>query len=322
MTTGLTSEENLIATEIADAVGSRPIILFGSRATEDATRESDYDVFVVMPTLAIPVAVKRLRAVPARLEPRLHAGVTINPLPRFRLHHSGRTLVVWKLRREGKVLRAPAGFDLGDGTAPALSDEAASSYALSGIRFLTAGLEPASLGHRPLARTVRHGLRKAILHLMQLELLRRGTYASRFDAARWILSDAGGDSELAALGTSIDEPETWFRARDRLLAEARIGTLATPRALIANVQYTVLSALRGFGVPIRAVAKRTAVRTDLERAAVLLAESIQPGGVIDEDKVSLAADLIPTHLDGAATWAGVRDAVEAHWPSANPLVGL
>jgi predicted nucleotidyltransferase len=317
----LTAEEELIAGSITDAVGARPVILFGSRATDEATAGSDYDVFVVAPALTIPRILSRLRTVSARLERQVHANVTVNPLPRFRLQHPGPSLLLWKLRREGKVLRAPLGFDLGNGEVPALSAEAASSYALSGLRFLLSSVGPPLPAEERLSAPVQHDVRKAVLHLAQLALLRRGTYASRFDEALALLSLSAGDRELDELGGAVARPETWFRTRDRLIDEVQLDGPGAGRTAIANLQYVALSALSGRGLPLRTVAQRTSVKANLEKAVVLLAESVEASGGIDEGKLGAAAKLLPASPN-QSSWAGLRDSIEAQWPNANPLAGL
>jgi predicted nucleotidyltransferase len=319
----LTEQESLIADSITEAIGPKPIILCGSRATGEATDESDYDVFVVFPTLGIPSALPRLRDVSERLETRLQERVTINPLPRFRFSYPGSSLLVWKIRREGKVLAAPSGFELGAAEKPALSLEAASSYALSGIRYLTMDLVPRELASDPLSPKLVRPLRKAVLHLAQLQLLRQGAYAPRLDEALALIA-ASGDQLPVELAHSCDRPQTWFRTRDLLLDEMHDADKGAPSTLLVNAQYVALSALRRSGIHVRAIATRTAVRTNLEQAVVLLAKAILPAGELDRGTVSAAARLVPRWISPGAnpTWLELRDAVERHWPQANPLLGL
>jgi predicted nucleotidyltransferase len=320
----LTAEEDLIAMAITRAIGRKPIILCGSRAIDDAAEKSDYDVFVVFPALEIPIVLTRLESVSQRLEEQLGAPVTINPLPRFRLHHPGPNLLMWKIRREGKVLKAPAGFELEVPEQPSLSVEATSSYAVSGIRFLIGNLDPPELSSDPLSKQLQRDLPKAILHLAQLRLLRRGTYASRFDEALALLTPSLGDEQLLQLAESRDQADAWFGVRDLLFGEIRNAEPSRARALLSNAQYVALSALRGSGLHVGAIRQREAIRTNLEQAAILLADSVQPAGLLDQEKVSVASRLIPRWMrpNVESSWIELRDAIEAHWAHANPLLGL
>jgi predicted nucleotidyltransferase len=317
------TDEELIATSITAAVGLKPIILCGSRATGDATDGSDYDVFVVLPTLETPFALRRFAKVSNALENQLGAEVSVNPLPRFRLRHSGPSLLVWKIRREGKLLAAPASFTLGPAEEPITSQGASSSYAFSGIRFLIKRLDPPELASAPLRQELHHAVGKALLHLAQLELLRKGVYASRLEEALALLNDTG-QGHLAELARSSKKPQTWFRARDLLLRHVRVEPPVRRRAFLSNAQYVALSMARGTGLHFRAIACRTAVRTDLERLVILLVTSVRPDGTVYQPTLSAAARSMPRwlHAGRDSTWTALRDAVELHWPQANPLLGL
>ena len=62
-----------IREELTRAVGPATIVLAGSRATGDATDDSDYDVVVVLPVVRLARALPRLRRAQLVLEARLGA---------------------------------------------------------------------------------------------------------------------------------------------------------------------------------------------------------------------------------------------------------
>jgi predicted nucleotidyltransferase len=301
-----TRGEELIVSSVHAALGPRPVILCGSRATGEASADSDYDVFVVVHTANVPVVMRRLRGVAGTLESRLHAPVTLNPLPAFRLRRPGKSLLVWKLRREGKVLAAPPTFELGAAGEPLPSPEAMSSYALSGIRALIADLRPSELEQSPLAGHVQRSVRKATRYAVQLELLRQGDYVSSLDQV---------------CGT---EAEDWFSARDRLLEYVVARDDGVTKTVVSNVQFLALASLRGSRPPVRMLGARGGVGASLEQAAVALATAVQANGVVDDALVSAAAQSIPRALwpAGELRWDMLRDVVESNWANANPLVGL
>jgi predicted nucleotidyltransferase len=318
-----TTAERTIVQALRPVVGSSPVILCGSRATGEASISSDYDLFVLLKPARIPFAIPRLRRVAQRLEQRLGAEVSLNPLPRFRLEHPGRTLLAWKIRQEGKVLWPSEGFELPPPREPALSTQAASSYALSGLRFLIAELTPGDLAHKPLGAELRHAVRKALLHASQLTLIRSGRYASGLRDAIELLERAGA-SEYSELAHAIDRPETWLRVRDLLSAYISEHREPFTRSFVANGQYVALSALRGDAAQVRALASRASVRARLSKVTVSLAGAVRKDGTIDQGELSKATDSTPGFLqpNGEVTWTALRDVLKAHWANADPLVGL
>lgn len=318
-----TKAERTIVQTLRPVVGSSPVILCGSRATGEATISSDYDLFVLLRPSRIPFAVPRLNRVARVLEQRLGADVSLNPLPSFRLEHPGRTLLVWKIRQEGKVLWPPEGFELPPAREPALSAEAATSYALSGLRFLIADLTPGDLAHEPLGAELRHAVRKALLHASQLTLIRSGRYASGLHDAIELLERAGA-SEFCDLARELDRAETWLRVRDLLTTSVSEHREPVAKSFVANGQYVALSALRGDAPHVRALASRASVRARLSKATVSLAEAVRKDGTIDKGELSKASDSTPGFLQpkGKMTWTQLRDVLKAQWANADPLVGL
>ena len=309
-----------IVTEIAERTSTRAVILCGSRATGDARPDSDYDVLAVMPLLAIPLRLGHLDAAARELESMLGVPVSINPLPSFRLRHPGRTLLVWKALTEGVVL---AGETTPGGRAeiPSLTAQAARSYALSGLRYLLAHVDPSAPRFGWGTRAVAADVRKALLHAAQLQLLERGRYASSLaDAARHL--DAGEALELEQLVARADTVETWRRAADRL--RSWVGSHEEqPRSRLADLQYLVLSVMsRRRPHPVVLVARRP-LRVRLAGAVEHLVLSVRADGSIDRGEIAAAEATLPPYMrPREASFASIRDAVEREWPLADPLVGL
>jgi predicted nucleotidyltransferase len=314
--------ERVIVNTIEEALGRRPLILCGSRATGEAYDRSDYDVLVVVPTPRIPFLLRRMNRAAERLERELGLPVSINPLPPLRLRRPGRSLLPWKIRLEGKVLASPPGFRLGAVTSPRMSEAMRSSYAMAGIRYLIQDLSPEQLGHAVLPIQLERAVRKALRHAVQLRLLRTGRYASSLgDALSLIGPDAA--SELGQLAETCDRPEAWFATRDLLLEDTGEPPISAIAMFFHNLQYAVLSAMRGRGLRTKALIESRPIGHSLERAVVLLARSIGPGGSVDKSRVSAAVAALPAFLrPREADWTALRDAVEREWPEANPLLGL
>src|SRR6266542_6271972 len=315
--------EQIIADAIGEALGPVPVILIGSRATGEADEASDYDLLVIIPVRRIPFLLRRVNLTAKRLETELGARVSINPLPPFRLRRPGRSLLPWKVRREGKVLSSPSGFTLGAAEPVEVTAEMASSYAVSAIQYLIEHLQPAELSLPSVPPHLRRAVRKALLHAAQLRLLRTGRYAPTLDGALGMLEPADA-RELGRLARTCDRPDAWFATRDLLIGEIDEEPPTRMRALAANVQYAALSALRGRSFRAKAFAEERPIGDRLRRSVVLLAGSIRPGGPVDPGGVSIAVAALPNFLrpSGEAEWTAVRDLIEREWAKATPLVGL
>ncbi|MGZ4149473.1 MAG: nucleotidyltransferase family protein [Actinomycetota bacterium] len=308
-----------IVEEIGRRTKVRAIVLCGSRATGRALRDSDYDVLVVVPAVAIPAVLPKLRAAGAALTDTLGVSVSINPLPSFRLRHPGRTLLVWKALTEGVVLAGEVRPQLP--RVPALEVAAARSYALSGLRYLLEHLEPGDLRDGRVPDAVAHDVRKALLHGVQLRLLGDGRYASSLPAALAMLDP----SEAADLEEALAHPdrlETWIEARRRL-SPWLVGRGLGRRSRIGDLQYLALSALAGRQPHPSVLLDRSSLRVRLSTAVQTLALSVQATDEIDPRCVEAAAGWLPRFLRPTdVTFTTVRDVVEREWPLADPLVGL
>ena len=181
----MSEAEEQIAATVRAAAGNVPVLLCGSRARGDAGPGSDWDVVAVLPLVRIPLALGRLRRMGEELSAELGAPVSVNPLPAGRLRRVGDSLFVWKLAREARVLAAPRGFALPTAGEPPVTEATAFSYLASAALFL---FQP-------------EGARKALLHVAQLRLMRRGKYESGLAEAL----AAAGDERLTVAAAAAGE---------------------------------------------------------------------------------------------------------------------
>lgn len=297
-----------------------PVILLGSRATGDADAESDYDVFVVLPASRVVTAARRLARASSSLASELGAEVSIKPLPRFRLHRPGKTLLIWKLHREGRLLSGPDVLESRNGGPPDMSAQARSSYAMSGLQFLIADLDPPELDAMSVRPELQRQIRKAALHAVQIRLLRDGNYASRLDEALRLV----GPELAAALGevrSGSLPPRLWFTARDLLMSEVEIPRPGVVRSALQNAQYCALSMLRGRGP--RPVLRASAPRERVWQATTLLTAAVREHGLLDaRDTADAVRALSPISDRRPLDWRGARDLLLAEWPNADPLTGI
>jgi predicted nucleotidyltransferase len=317
--------DSVIVDHVQDAVGHVPVILCGSRAIGEAGQDSDWDIFVVMPLYKLALRMRRLARATERLESSLQAPVSVNPLPAFRLRRPGRTLLEWKLREEAILLHGPSGFQLTRAAPPSLTDFQATSYALSGLRSLLADMCPSDLAKPILSSPQARGVRKGLLHAVQLRLLARNSYAPRLgDAINLLGMDTPLSEAASRLAGSPQLPQSWFAVRDLLMRDIHLLGSSKGRIVVSNLQYATLSVLTRGGRPFWVLAYRKDIALALAQAVVALASALLPHGDVDESRIHEAHCALPPAIrpKGAEDWVNLRVAIEREWPCAMPLVGL
>jgi hypothetical protein len=309
-----------IVATIHRAVGPVPVMLAGSRAIGTADRTSDYDLVAVMPLARIPRGLGRLREARSELEQALEAPVSLNPLPTFQVHRSATNLFVWKLWTEGRLLSVPDGFAVERPPMFRITAGSAYSYLMTTVFLLLEGSDsPNSIeswDHPSVARSVD----KALLHLVQLRLLRRGRYAATLDQA----IDISHDPAIACLVSEAKDPRSWFTIRSLLLSELTglRPERTLPSTIFRNVQYASLSQLRG-NRRWPAVIRGRSSEHELGEAAIALLQAVEADGGIDATALAQAAGSLPTWLHAPREdWRGLRAFLRAEWASAHALAGL
>jgi len=309
-----------IVEAVDSVVGRVPVVLGGSRATGQHTAGSDYDIVVVLAAPRVPFAIRRLARVAHSLSVQLGVDVTINPLPASRLKRSGSNLLLWKLCREGLLLDAPPGFRLPTVSEPITAELPVVSYLLSAALYLIEELDPAHLRDEELPTAMRRNVRKALLHVVQLELFRRGRHAAGLDDALLAL----GDRRLEAVAEAADRWAGWFGVRSQLVRELGQGSISPGigRSVSRNVQYAILSRVRG-RPRWWAMTHGRSVEGSLAGAIVALTCAVEPGGRINTRALQAAATVLPAPLrPQAPSWRLLRDVVVSEWKSAHPLLSL
>ena len=306
--------ERKVAEAVRAEVGPRPVLLCGSRARGTAVASSDYDVVVVLPTASIPLGMWKLGRLAQSLHRELGVPVTLSPIPASRFDKS-RSLYLWKLRREARVLTAPDGFALGEAGPAPLTPETEFSYLASAALYFLAPLAERGVTRPPLGQNAERGVRKSLLHLLQLGLLREGSYADSLDEALGKLSD----QRLSGVAARLASEDGLLSLRDLLLAE--LETALERRAGLpvrTNARYVVLAALRG-RLRFRALVLSTPIDRRLAKAAANLLRALGPCLAADPVTTRRAIDLLPFRLEGERSWSTTARAIAREWGDAHPL---
>ena len=330
-----------IVSEIAQRVGSVPVLLAGSRALGTAHADSDYDVVAVLPLLRIPRAASRLAEASRQLSAVLGRQVSVNPVPRFRMRRPRGSLFVRKLQAEAIVLAAPPGWSLHREPLTGVTKFAASSALLSAARSLLETFDTSAMRGEYVPAQAGDAVRKAALHVAQVRLLRSGQYASDLEEAlaRLRTIAPGGTCELtgtelaAALRaglTAADPVAGFLHLRQCILGQlAEISEtplrLSVARSLVRNAQYAALAWLRGRN-RWRFALRRAPVEAALATTQIELLRALDPGSGdgLDGAHFRRAGEAFPLPLDatGCLRWEEVRDFALAEWLDAHPLVGV
>ncbi len=302
------------------AVGRAPVFLAGSRATGAWDGSSDYDLVVILPFARIPRAVSRLAAARDELERELGAPVSLNPLPTFQLRRGATNLYVWKLHTEGTVLFAPEGFPFERPAPFQLTATSAYSYLMTAAFVLLDAAGAPALAESWPEDVVTRGVRKALLHIVQLRLLRHGSYATTLTEALARSQDPG----IAGLLSESTNPRSWFTIRGLLVSEmAAVRPAArVSRAIVRNAQYASLSRLRGNN-RMAAVVRTTPFEYELGHTTVRLLQAVGDDGTVTAASLEEVAALLPRWLHAPRDdWRALRDLLRGEWASAHALAGL
>ena len=302
------------------AVGPAPVILAGSRATGASNEGSDYDLVVVLPLRRIPRALGRLSRARAELERTLGAPVSLNPLPRFQAQRGATNLFVWKLHHEGVALSMPDDFSFKCPARFRVTPSSAYSYLMTAVFLLLDACDaPAPVESWDDARLSR-GVRKALLHVIQLRLLKIERYAATLDEALEIVDD----DQMRLLTSRAHQPSSWFATRELVLGELTGMRLPAGvlRTLARNAQYASLSHLRGKRRMASLVGPHP-VEYELGDAAIGLLRAVDDDGVVRADALAVPSRHLPAWLHApTGDWRGLRDALREEWASAHALMGL
>ena len=93
----------VICKELKNITGVKSIILIGSRARGTGNKDSDHDLYVVMPILFVPFTYMKLKQKETKIENKLGAKISINPLTLHRIRR-GNDLLLLKTKKEGITL--------------------------------------------------------------------------------------------------------------------------------------------------------------------------------------------------------------------------
>jgi len=170
----------VISRNINENVPAKSIFLCGSRATGQRVGAfSDYDIGVLMSTIAVPLYLQKLKCLERELSIQLDINLAINPLPAFRLRHPNGNFFLYKLKREAVTLY---GEDISK-LLTALKIEDIStywrfSYFFSALKEMLNNFSPDNINTLSQTELFERDAAKALLRCGEIFLLINGQYKS------------------------------------------------------------------------------------------------------------------------------------------------
>lgn len=217
-------DNKLICNELMNIPGIRSVILIGSRARGEATGDSDFDLFVVVPILFIPFIYGKLKQKELILKNRLRSDVSIAPMTLWRLTR-GRDLLLFKTKKDGITLCGKTYLSkITINNIDEISSDEIFSYFFSAAYFLVEHFDP----EKEIDEKCLHGIAKTVLYCAEIELMMAGIYESKRDKIIRELEEMKLTRNLEmikisrnilndALFQKFNEKEYWFSAREYLL---------------------------------------------------------------------------------------------------------
>ncbi|ADT85071.1 nucleotidyltransferase domain-containing protein [Thermococcus barophilus] len=163
------------------------VILIGSRARGDGTAESDYDLYIVVPIILLPLLFPIIKRKEKILKEKLKADVSISPLTYSRMKR-GKDTLLFHIKKEGIIL---CGDDIRKritiDSPRELPNSELYQYFFDAVFYFVNSLviNHESYDHR----TVNRKIAKAILYCADLKLIKKGIYAGSWKIVSELSSD-------------------------------------------------------------------------------------------------------------------------------------
>ena len=323
-----------IVKEIVGNVPVEAIILVGSRAKGISSKQSDYDVVVVMKTPLVPIYILSLKKINEDLTAKHGVKIEVNPLPTFRARRAKGNLFLLKLKREGELIYGKDYIKLiNPGDPKDMVIDWYFSYLASSMKKLIAPYDPITIRGKP--SNILNKVERSLFGLAQLVNGEIGNTIRRH--ANIIL-------KVSFQNTA----KSWFDARDSLLDlfqtfifsfsgnhydninkyVEKFLKMNKGKNILKNLEYAALLLLiRGEPPPIKAVFSRTLVQDRLRASLTLLLASVKEGGV-DEGLTHKAYCIlkdyfkVKTSTDPITLWRNVKEVIFSYWSLGHTVMGF
>lgn len=332
----LKDPQNLALTEITRELASRvpalAVYLVGSRATQSASLAADYDLIVVLRTIAVPIYLRRLKSIGAMLSEHSGSKVEMNPLPAFRLRRSRGSLFLMKAKEQAILLYGKKVLE--DVDTGGLQEIPADGY-FSFFSFLLKDVlerwgteDTATLA--AMARKIAEGLTWLSRHSRNELVVPTRTYAMEFSKIAAYTRISWHDitkrmimlfRELAGILLGIGSSDL------QTLADVFMRTNAGKNVL-KNLEYGVMLLLmRGELVSLKRLFSRTLIQNRYRAGLILLSgaaltQTCSPRLTARAYSILEGCLKVSPSTARTESWERLRQAVLDYWSFAQPVMGV
>jgi len=352
----LSRDEHEIICDQLDIKGVKSIVLIGSRATGDARKNSDYDIYVVVSALSVPLIYNNIKQKEKTLEDMLGSKVSIAPLTLNRIKR-GNDLLLFKTKKEGITIcgKDYLPFIKIDRVEDIPSDELF-SYLFSSVYFLAEHLDPENIQKMEDKKFI-YNVAKSIMYCVETQLLMQGIYETeQEDMIRRATEELDLDDPIltditlshAVLNENflcVEDPiKFWFSARNYILlvfqqlTEMFLGVRNKSVvdmiesfkngkcSFIKNLQYSILVGINKKKLSIFHIFIRKSVEKYLCSSSVYLILSIEKNldinnGYLGNSRQFLnSIGLSPNTLEDVSKkrqWNLVKHQIQEYWSMAH-----
>ena len=351
----LSGDEHEIICNQLNIKGVKSIVLIGSRAKGCARKNSDYDLYAVVPALSVPFIYKNIKEKEKILEDRLGAKVSIAPLTLNRIR-KGDDLLLFKTKKEGITI-------CGKDYLPSIKIDRVEdipadelfSYLFSSVYFLAEHFDPENMSKIEDKEFI-YNTAKSIMYCVETQLLMQGIYeAEGEDVIRRATEELDFDDSILAditLSHAVlngnflcveDSIKFWFSARNYILlvfqqlAEkyldaknmSLISMIESVKdgkcSFLKNLQYSFLVWINKKKFPIPHIFIKKSVEKYLCSSLLYLILSVEDNQCIDERYLSssyqtLHAIKLCSKTDDNSNiikfWRGAKNKIMGYWPMA------
>lgn len=227
---GLIQTENKrICDELKQISAIKSVILIGSRSLDINQSDSDYDLYVVISTIALPFIFSKLKESERILEREFNAKISINPLTFMRLKN-GNDLLLFKTKMEGTIICGNNYLNFINIKPDNITTDDLFSYLFSAIYFLIEYFNFNEVNDGSRNQKFIRNIAKSIIYCVDIELFLKGLYEVKLEKKTNKIVEVNPDNPFLnaifissnILNKTIkevkDPQEFWFIARNYIFS--------------------------------------------------------------------------------------------------------
>lgn len=327
------------------------IILCGSKALgKSLSKNSDYDIIVVMKTFLVPFYIKKIKKIEEELK-NIGVNASINPLPILRIRYSKGNLFLYKVKLEGRTLYGKDFLnEIDAGDLRKMPPRRFFSYLFSGAKELIKNFDPEN---KSPSRILLYDSAKAIIYCAETLLMTKGLYfTNKNDMIDYLDGELRKDFEASLniindRSTNIDPVYLWLRARNHVISvflklmeifyKAKDDVIEVylrdnDYRFFKNLEYIILTFFIKKKSNIKPIFSKKSVEKKMFESLLLLLLSIDRDNykiIIEKDYLKDCIKILNSFIkindnnkDKKKLWYCARDKILENWQYACSVMGV